>query len=179
MPEGTGGFLNPEKILEQLSLRDNIIVADFGCGHGYFSIPLAKMANQGTVYVLDVIEEALQAVESQAGLEKVDNIKVIHCNLEVLESSGLADNSVDLVVLANILFQSQKKSAILKEAKRVLKQGGQLVLIEWISGSSLAPKQGWLISKEEAQQIVEDKGMTLDRELEMDSQHYGLVFKKS
>ena len=179
MTEGTGGFLNPEKILEQLSLRDNITVADFGCGHGYFSIPLAKIFDQGTIYALDVVEEALQAVESRAGLEKVDNIKIIHCNLEVSESSGLADNSVDLVVLANILFQSQKKSAILKEAKRVLKQGGQLVLIEWIDGSSLAPKQGWLISKEEAQQIVEGKGMILDRELEMDSQHYGLVFKKS
>jgi ubiquinone/menaquinone biosynthesis C-methylase UbiE len=178
MQKGTGGFLDPETILKQLDIRNNIQVADFGCGHGYFSIPLAKIVNQGKVYALDVIEEALQAVQSQAQLEGISNIETIRCNLEILGSSKLADESIDLVLLANILFQSQKKSAILKEAKRVLKKGGELVLIEWIAGASLAPKEGWLITKEEAQRLVEAEGMTLDRELEMDNQHYGLVFRK-
>ena len=178
MPEGMGGFSQPKAILEQLDLRDNMTVADFGCGHGYFSLPLASLVNQGKVYALDVIEEALQAVNSQAQLEGVINIETMHCNLEISAGSKLTEDSIDLVLLANILFQSQKKSAILKEAKRVLKKGGQLVLIEWITGSSLAPKQGWLISKEEAQKLIEAEGLTLDKELTMDSQHYGLVFKK-
>jgi len=81
--------------------------------------------------------------------------------------------------LANILFQSQKKEEILKEAKRVLKENGQLVIIDWLAGSSLAPKEGWFISKDEARQLVEGQGLTLVKELTMDGQHYGLVFKKS
>lgn len=178
MPEGTGGFLEPKKILEQLSLRDDMQVADFGCGHGYFSIPLAKMVNQGVVYALDVVKEALQAVSSQAEIEGVSNIKPVRGNLEILGNSKLADKSMDLVILANILFQSQKKSAILKEAKRVLKEEGQLVVIEWIKGSPLAPKGGWLISKEEARKLVEAEGLILDKELTMDNQHYGMSFKK-
>lgn len=178
MPEGTGGFSQPEAILEQLTLRDNMRVADFGCGHGYFSLPLASLVNQGKVYALDVVEEALQAVNSQVQLEGVTNIETIHCNLEISAGSKLTEDSIDLVLLANILFQSQKKSAILKEAKRVLKKGGQLVLIEWITGSSLAPKQGWFISKEEARKLIEAEGLTLDKELTMDNQHYGMVFKK-
>jgi len=178
MKEGTGGFSQPETILEQLTLRDNMTVADFGCGHGYFSLPLAGLVNQGKVYSLDVMEEALQAVNSQAQLEGAANIETIHCNLEISAGSKLTEDSIDLVLLANILFQSQKKSAILKEAKRVLKKDGQLVLIEWIVGSSLAPKQGWFISKEEARKLVETEGLTLDKELTMDNQHYGMVFKK-
>ncbi len=153
-------------------------VADFGCGRGYFAIPLAKIVNQGIVYAFDVLGEALEAVRSQAKLEKVSNIKTIRCNLEILESSKLGDDSMDLVILANILFQSQKKPEILKEAKRVLKEEGELILIDWIAGTTLAPKDGWLISKKEAQQLVEAEGLALDRELAVDNQHYGLVFRK-
>ncbi len=178
MPEGTGGFSQPEVILEQLILRDNMRVADFGCGHGYFSLPLASLVNQGKLYALDVVEEALQAVNSQAQLEGMTNIKTIHCNLEISGGSKLTENSIDLVLLANILFQSQEKSAILKEAKRVLRKSGQLVLIEWITGSSLAPKHGWFISKEEARKLIEAEGLILSQELTMDNQHYGMVFKK-
>jgi len=178
MSEGTGSFSKPKAILEQLTLRDNMRVADFGCGRGYFSLPLASLVNQGKVYSLDVMEEALQAVSSQAQLDGVTNIETIRCNLEISEGSKLTKNSIDLVLLANILFQSQKKSAILKEAKRVLKKGGQLVLVEWVSGSSLAPKEGWFISKEEARKLIETEGLVLDKELTMDNQHYGMVFKK-
>jgi len=176
MPEG---FLEPETISKQLALRDDMTVADFGCGRGYFSIPLAKLVNQGKVYSLDVMEEALQAVSSQAKLEGISNIETIRGNLEILKGSKLADQSVDLVLLAKILFQSQKKSEILKEAKRVLKNEGKIVLIDWIAGSSLAPKKGWFISKEQAKQLVEKEGLTFDKELKMDSQHYGMVFKKA
>ena len=167
-------FLEPEKILKQLELRDNMIMADFGCGHGYFSVPLAKAVPQGTVYALDVVEEALEVVQSQAKLEMISNIEIVHCNLEELGGSKLNDQSVDLVFLVNILFQSRKKQEILKEAKRVLKKGSQLVLIDWLAGSSLSPKQGWFISKDKAIQMAEAEGFRLVRELEMDKQHYGL-----
>lgn len=173
------GLLGPKAILEQLDLRDNMQIADFGCGNGYFSIPMAKIIPQGKVYALDVVEETLEAVNSQAKLEKITNIVTARCNLEILGSSKLKDESIDFVLMRNILFQSKKKSEIIKEAERVLKKEGQLVLIEWIPGSSLAPNHGWFISKEEIQKLIEIEGLSLDRELELDHQHYGLVFKKA
>jgi len=174
----TAGFLNPEAILKQLDIRNNMQVADFGCGHGYFSIPLAKAANQGKVYILDVQKSALEAVKSQAKLDKIDNIKAIHCNLEILNGSKLFDNSIDLVVLVNILFQTEKKGEIIREAIRVLKKQGQMVIIDWIPNSSLSPKKGWTISKDEVRKIVEDKEMIFEKDLEINNQHYGMVFKK-
>jgi len=176
--EEVNGLLKPEEILKQIEIRDNMIMADFGCGHGHFSIPLAKMAPQGKVHAFDIIKEALEVVNSQAKLEKVSNIETVYVNLEIPGSSKLDDQSVDLVLLRNILFQSEKKEEIIKEADRILKIEGKMVLIEWIAGASLAPKEGWLISKEEAQKLVERQGWTLDVELEIDNQHYGMVFKK-
>jgi len=178
MKKVTSGLIQPEEVLNQLDLRDNMTVADFGCGNGYFSIPLAKIISQGKIYALDIIKEALEAVKSQANLEGIENIKTIHCNLEILGSSKLEDDSIDLVLMRSILFQSQKKREIIKEANRVLKSKGQLVLLEWIPGASMAPKGGWLISKEESQKLVEAEEMNLSKELTMDNQHYGSVFKK-
>jgi ubiquinone/menaquinone biosynthesis C-methylase UbiE len=178
MDKGTGGFLQPEKILDQLDIRDNMQIADFGCGHGYFSLPLAKKVSQGKVYALDVLEEALQSIKSRAKIEKVSNIETIRVNLEIAGGSKLTDQSIDLVVLANILFQSQKKDEILKEAQRVLKENGYLVVIDWLAGSLLAPKEGWFISKDEADQLTKKQGLNLVKELIMDDQHYGFVFQK-
>lgn len=178
MEKITNGLIQPEEVLSQLDLRDNMNVADFGCGNGYFSIPLAKAVPQGKVYALDVVKETLEAVESRARLENIENIEMIHCNLEIPGSSKLDDKSIDIVFMRNILFQSEKKEEIIKEAKRILKKDGLLILLEWIPGSTLAPKQGLLISKEEAQELVRKEDMSLIKELIMDNQHYGLVFKK-
>lgn len=178
---GTGGFLHPEKVLQQLGVYDGIKAADFGCGRGYFSLPLAKMIPNGTVYSFDVLEEALQAVRAKAEIEKIANIKTIRVNLEIVGSSGLEDESMDLVILANILYQTGKKKEVIREAKRVIKQRGKIALVEWLADSALAPEIGWKkISEKEAQKLAEDEGLYLDSELgEVDNQHYGLVFRKN
>ncbi len=178
MKKITNVFIHPEEILSQLDLHDSMEVADFGCGNGYFSIPLAKVVVNGNVYALDVIKETLEAVESQANLKGIENIKTIHCNLEILNNSKLENESMDLVLMRNILFQSQKKAEIIKEANRVLKPNGKLILLEWIPGSSMAPKKGELISKDEAIELMKAEEIELDKELILDNQHYGLIFEK-
>jgi ubiquinone/menaquinone biosynthesis C-methylase UbiE len=178
MAENTNGFFKPEEILSQLDIRNNMIVADFGCGGGFFSIPVAKLVKRGQVYALDVIKENLEAVRSKAELEGIGNITTVHCNLEILGSSKIKDDSADLVILRNILFQSQKKEEVLKEVKRILKDNGRMVIIEWLKGASLAPEEGWFVSKDELRNLVSGQGLVLDRELSLDNQHYGMVFKK-
>ena len=178
MQQHTGGFLDPEDILRQLPLRSSLKIADFGCGHGYFSLPLAKFIPDGEIYAIDVLEKALQAVRSKAEIENIQNIKTIRNNIEKPEGSGVERDSMDMVILANILFQSQKKEEILKEADRVLKKGGSLVVVDWVAGSTMAPKEGWLISKEALLEMVEAKSFKFIKDLKVDHQHYGLVFKK-
>jgi ubiquinone/menaquinone biosynthesis C-methylase UbiE len=179
MQNHTGGFLNPQKILRELPLVSGIKVADFGCGHGYFSLPLAKFVPDGKVYSIDVLDKALQAVRSQAEIEEVENIETIRGNLEKKNGSQLDAGSVDMVLLANILFQSENKEEIIEEADRVLKKDGKLVVIDWIPGSAMAPKESWLISKEDIRQMIQSKDFAFDQDLEMDNQHYGLIFNKN
>ena len=55
-------FLKPKIVLESWDVRPGEKIADFGCGAGFFSVALAQCAGpQGTVYALDVRQEALDA----------------------------------------------------------------------------------------------------------------------
>lgn len=175
---GTGGFLRPEDVLAQLDIYEGMKIADFGCGSGYFTIILAKrVGEKGTVSAVDVLESALNIVESKAKSEDIKNIKLIRANLEVVGSSKIENESQDMVLLANILFQSNKKEKILEEAKRVLKEGGDLVVIDWIP-EKMKSEQVFKLSKEEMKSLVEKMGFKFNKEFYAGGFHYGLLFKK-
>jgi len=170
-------FLNPEEVLNQLELRPDMTAADFGCGSGGFVIPLAKRLEDGLVYALDIQKEPLSALKSRALIESVSNIRLIRCDLEKPKGSTLPDFSLDLVLIINILFQAEKKDAIISEAKRVLKKQGKLMIIDWLPKATQGPLKG-RISPVEVKKITKNQGFELEKEFEAGRYHYGLVFKK-
>lgn len=170
-------FLNPEEILDQLDLRANMVAAEFGCGSGGFSIPLAKRLEQGLVYALDIQEAPLSALKSRSLLENISNIRIIRSNLEKPRGSTLTDSSLDLVLIPNVLFQAEDKNAIISEAERVLKNKGKLIIIDWLVKAVQGPAEG-RISSAEVKKIAEGNNLNLKKEFEAGKYHYGLVFIK-
>ena len=176
---GTGGFLNPEETIKQLNIEKGMMIADFGCGAGYFSIPLAKMVGeQGKIYALDILDTALESVRSRAKIEGLFNIETKHCNLEILAGSGIENNSLDLVLLHNILFQSEKKPDIIKEAFRILKKNGGISIIDWKENQPLGPGKELVVSPDLIKKIAEESGFKFKSEMNVDNYHWGMVFAK-
>jgi len=177
---GTGGFVNPDKVLVQLDIKEGMKIADFGCGHGYFAIPIARaVGSEGRVYAIDVLAEALEAVRSRAQLENIVNIETSRGNLETPGGSNLGDSSVDMVLLHNVLFQSQKKSDIIKEARRVLKIGGSFEIIDWQEvRASIGPENGWRLAPEEARRLAESEGFIFAKSFDAGEYHFGLLFRQ-
>ncbi|MEA3344361.1 MAG: class I SAM-dependent methyltransferase [Patescibacteria group bacterium] len=171
-------FLNPEEVLDQLGLRPNMVVADFGCGSGGFILPLAKKLEDGLVYALDVRVEPLSSLKSRAIMEEFSNIRFIRCDLEKQKGSTLPEISLDLVIIANTLFQAEDKESMVQEAKRVLKKGGILTIVDWLPGSTQGPDTG-RIAPEQAKKIAQDCGFKISKNLETGKYHYGFLFKKS
>lgn len=178
MMKGTGGFLQPEEIIKQLNIKNGMQVADFGCGAGYFAIPLAKIVKEGLVYAFDVLETALESVRSRAKLQGLFNIETRRCNLEIVGSSGLVDNSVDMVLLVNILFQSDKKLDIIKEAKRVLKKGAEIVIIDWQANQPMGPPKNLIVSLDLVKKMAQDEKLIFKKEFLVDKYHWGMIFTK-
>lgn len=179
MRSGEGGFLHPNDALAQIGVLKGMRVGDFGCGHGYFAVPLARLVGRGgKIYAVDVQAEPLEAVRSRARLEGAHNIEIIRANLEISGNSRIPDASLDLVVIANLLFQVQRKDKVLLEARRVLKDGGELALLDWEPGSITAPTGAFLLSAQDAKTAAEAAGFSFVKQVPVGDHHWGLLFSK-
>jgi len=173
------GFLNIEKIVDQLDIKPNMAIADFGAGHGFFSVAFAKKVGpSGQIFAIDILSQTLEAVRSKAKLEGLFNIKIVRGNLEKPNGSTLEDESCDMVFIANVLFQVPDKPGLINEAYRVLKKNGELVVVEWKPYIALGPQKEHRLSEEELKQLVISKGFSEPKPINAGSHHYGFVFKK-
>lgn len=177
---GTGGFLHPERIIARLDIRPAMVVADFGAGGGYFSIPAARRVGEnGTVYAIDIQRSAIDRIRSKANLEHLRNIETVWADLERPQGSHLPAAAADVVIVANILFQAEAKAEVLAEAWRVLRTGGHLAVLEWDETPFAAgPPPPLRIAKPQARRMAETAGFELEKEFEAGSHHYGLLFVK-
>ena len=101
------------------------IVLDAGCGTGKFLPSLEKYADK---YIgIDLSSEQLNKAKSKS---QKDNSIFIKSNLADIT---LEDNSVDLIISTWVLgtiLDLDERSKCLDELKRVLKSGGQIILVE-------------------------------------------------
>lgn len=174
------GFLRPEAVIEEWDVRPGEKIADFGCGPGFFSIPLGRRVGpSGRVYALDIREEALEAARSKIKFFHVYCVETARANLEAPNGSGLRGESVDKVVIANILFQAENKEAVIVEAFRILRPGGTVAVIEWNDLQNTGgPALGERIGEDEAKQLFAKAGFTLVKNFAAGTHHYGLIFSK-
>jgi ubiquinone/menaquinone biosynthesis C-methylase UbiE len=112
-------------ILKEVGIKAGFHVLDYGCGPGSYIVPLAELVGEsGKVYALDVHPLAIHMVQNVASKKKLANVETILSGCE----TGLSDNSLDLVLLYDILHHLSDPNTILKELHRVLKPDGILSL---------------------------------------------------
>ena len=171
-------FSKPEEVVKQFRLPAGARVADFGTGSGAYALALARAVGpEGKVYAIDIQKELLARLGREARDSHVRNVEVIRGDLEQAHGSTLADNSVDFVVVANLLFQTSAKYVLVKEAKRILKSGGRVALIDWMdSFGGLGPKPADVLSPAEAKKIFAEVGLNYQSEFSAGDHHYGLIF---
>lgn len=175
-----GGTLDPKLVVDQLDIRTGMRIADFGAGSGHFTILFAQKAGEnGKVSAIDIQEPPLEMIRAKAKDAGLSNIDIIRADLEVAGGCGLPDASQDLVFAANIFFQSQKKQEIIREAKRILKSGGLLAILEWEKNKGgLGPDDEHRMDTGTMRELVQSEGFVFDRQVAASAFHYALVFKK-
>ncbi len=177
---------------EYFEKNGTVVFADLGCGSGYFSIPLAKRADNYKnknflLFALDVSEEMLAVFngnikkdKDRGGNEENGScvIKCVKCEEFFIP---LEDNSVDILLLANVFHEIENKTDYLKEIKRVLKDGGTFFLLDWKKEKAAAimgPPLGERVSTEEALKILNESGFRNTESLPLYSTSFTLVSKK-
>jgi precorrin-6B methylase 2 len=171
-------FSEPGKVIEQLFVAEGMTVADFGAGAGFYVLPLARRVGPyGRVFAIDVQPDHLRKIKNECVKEGMNQVEVIMGDLESPKGSGLVSASVDRIVISNVLFQSENPSAVVKEAKRVLKHNGKIAVVEWIeSYNQIGPHSDHVLTQEEARDIFEAEGFMLESFIDAGSHHYGLLY---
>lgn len=156
-------------------------MADLGCGGaGHFIVPAARLVGNNTVvYGVDILKSALRAVITKGRLEGVNNIKPVWSDLEVVGATRIPEGSLDFALIINNLFQTKKPENFLREAMRLIKKTGKILVIDWDqSAPYFGPPLDSRVKKEQVKKIAADLKLKLIDEFMAGTYHYGLVFNK-
>jgi ubiquinone/menaquinone biosynthesis C-methylase UbiE len=171
-------FSDPDKIIKEMFVSEGMTVADFGSGVGFYTIPLARRVGPyGRVFAVDVMGDFLRKLKNEAVRSGLNNVEVIQGDLESINGSGLLTASLDRVIIANTLFQSDHPLNVVLEAKRVIKYSGKVAVIDWEdSFSQIGPHKDHLVTKEETRELFEKNGFTFESFIDAGQHHYGMLY---
>jgi ubiquinone/menaquinone biosynthesis C-methylase UbiE len=165
-------FSNPEKNINQFGISEGMRVADFGAGVGFYTKILSeKVGNSGKVYAVEVQKDLAKKLESEIKELNISNISVIWGDIERIDGTKIADNSLDAVLISNVLFQIEDIFGLVDETKRVLKEGGRVLLID------LNHNKDYSVDKDYVLGIFLKKGFSHVKDIEVSQNHYGIIFK--
>ncbi|OGI73702.1 hypothetical protein A3D42_00505 [Candidatus Nomurabacteria bacterium RIFCSPHIGHO2_02_FULL_41_18] len=170
-------FTNPLRNLKALGIRERDIVVDLGAGTGFYSIEAARIADGGKVYAVELNRDFLQTIRNKVKETKLGNIECLWGDVEKIGGTKLGDSVADKVIVSNVIFQVENKENFIEETNRILKNGGQALVIDWSADSPLS-KKGLSVPKDAMKRMFEQKGFKFDREIDAGEHHYGMIFTK-
>jgi predicted methyltransferase len=119
----------PDEVIKAMGLKPGDVVADIGCGTGYFSRRMARaVAPQGKVYAVDIQPEFLDMVKEYCEKENVTNVIPI---LGDEDDPKLPKGGLDWILLVDVYHEFQQPKPMLEKMLESLKPDGQVALIEY------------------------------------------------
>lgn len=120
--------LPPAILVGALRLAPGMHVADIGAGTGFFTIPIAEQVGpSGHVWAVDLQPEMLARLEVKLGGSTLPITTVAARATE----TTLAHEAVDLVFFGSVWHELDDPALVLAEARRVLRPGGRVAIIDW------------------------------------------------
>ena len=173
-------FADPQTNLDKFGVEPGMEVADLGAGPGHYALAAGRMVgNKGHVCAVEIQKELVEKVKNEADREGLHHVDVVWSDLEKPGGSMLDDNTVDVVILSNILFQIQEKEILLKETKRILRSGGRALVIDWCdSFGGLGPPKGQLVSADSIIDTAKKNDLLISGDIPVGAHHWGIIIQK-
>ena len=124
----TEGRLDNDLIVKSLGLKTGQVVMDAGCGNGYMAkIFAARVGPTGRVVALDPDKHFIQVLTGETAGTAIEPFQG-----DITRPTGLAGGSFDLVYISTVFhgFSATEKEGFFTEARRLLKPGGRLAIVE-------------------------------------------------
>lgn len=124
-------LINLEGIIKELNLPDQSTIVDIGIGTGLFSEGFLNKLTSSKVFGFDISEEMVKWVNENRVPHLNKRLKV-----DVMGENEipLDENFADLVFMITVHHELENPVNLLNDAKRVLKDNGQLLICDWKEG---------------------------------------------
>lgn len=131
------GYLLASPIRRLLEKPENLVgpfvgegmtVVDYGCGMGFFTIPLARMVGpRGKIIAVDVQEKMLTGLRRRAERAGVsDRIETILADV----TRAITDGLVDFVAVLHVVHELPDPKTFFLDMRRIMKPGARLLIVE-------------------------------------------------
>ena len=171
-------IISASKVFDLLNLPQGIVFLDAGCGDGYFSLEASlRLGEKSKIIAIDIHKESIEKLEKEIKDKGIRNVEPLVA--DITKRLPLEDESVDVYFMSNVLhgFDEEEKHKVIKEAKRVLKKKGKIVVIEFKKEiTSIGPPFEIRISEEELIRFIEKYGFKLEKTYELSPYNYLSVF---
>jgi len=168
-------YQKPHEVLMALALKPGETIADIGSGSGYFTLRFAAhVGDKGRVFAVDIDPEMVRYLNRRVRDAGLHNVQTI---LAEPNDPLLPDASVDRFVVVDTWHHIEKPLEYLALMKRMLKPGGQVVMIDFHKKElPFGPPLEMKIAREDLVHQLEANGFQLVKEHTFLPYQYFLVF---
>lgn len=170
-------LLPPKQTLVNLHLHKGDIMADIGCGIGYFSFSASKIVgNSGKIFAMDIQPEMLHDVEAKINENNISNIEIVLTDENDLK---LEDNKVNFAFISNVLHEVEEKDSFLNEVKRIISHHGKIAIVEWQKiNSNFGPPIEDRLDRMDLIKMLDTLEFSTIETIDLGEDFYGIVAQK-
>ena len=168
-----------EVIVKAANIEKGMDIADIGAGTGLFTRLFAStVAPQGKVYAVDIAENFIDEIVSQAEADGMNNVIGI---VNSQKETGLKAGSIDLAFVCDTYHHFEYPRTMLRSMFHALRKGGSLIVIDFrkIKGVS----SNWVMShtranRETVIREIESEGFVLTEDRDFMKTNFYLRFRR-
>ncbi|OGY87343.1 MAG: hypothetical protein A2233_01420 [Candidatus Kerfeldbacteria bacterium RIFOXYA2_FULL_38_24] len=174
-------LVDTKGLLLKCELAEGMTLVDCGAGNAApFTLAGAEIVGErGTVYALDVVKSVLASIKQRVEKAGFLNVVTVWTDLEIVGAAKrVASNSADVLVIADTLSQSHQKEEVLKEAMRMVKTNGKILLVDWKKSSPLGPEFKHRISSADLKVLAESLNLQHLETFDAGDYHWAMILQK-
>ncbi len=161
-------------VLRALEMKKEWVVADIGCGTGYYSYRMAPSVKE--VLGVEIQQEMLDLLMAAGKKNGITNVKPV---LGTISDPKLPAGGVDLVLLVDVYHEFDHPVEMLTAIRQSLSATGRVALVEYKAEDPRIPiKPIHKLSEAQARKEFEAIGFTWDRTVSTLPWQHLIFFKR-